>query len=96
MIAYAARGTAELWDEARRLPADELAALLGVTRATIALALGTPATTTALAEHLRLAPSTVSRHLSALLATGLVERTRRGPLVYYRLTARGNSMLDLF
>ena len=96
VIAYAARGSAELWEEARCVPTDELAVLLGATRASIALALATPATTTTLAEWLNLAPSSVSRHLSSLLATGLVDRTRRGPAVYYRLTERGTTMLDLF
>lgn len=96
VIAYAARGSAELWGEGRRPPAAELAALLGPTRATIALALETPATTSALADRLDLAASTVSRHLGGLLATGLADRVRRGPLVYYRLTARGTALLDLF
>ena len=96
VIAYAARGTAELWGEAQRAPANELAALLGATRARIALALAAPATTSALADRLALAPSSVSRHLTALLESGLVDRTRRGPVVYYRLTARGTALLDLF
>ena len=96
LIAYAARGTAELWGEPLRAPADELVALLGRTRAGIGLALATPATTSGLAERLELAPSTVSRHLAALLESGLVDRTRRGPAVYYRLTARGSALLDLF
>jgi DNA-binding transcriptional ArsR family regulator len=96
VIAYSARGSAELWDEAALRPAAELATLLGPTRARIALALALPATTSELAERLRLAPSTVSRHLSALAETGLTDRTRRGPLVYYRLSARGTALLDLF
>jgi DNA-binding transcriptional ArsR family regulator len=96
VIAYAARGSAELWEEQRRRPGAELAALLGVTRATVALALAMPSTTSELADRLSLAPSTVSRHLSALREAGLADQTRRGPNVYYRLTARGSGLLDLF
>jgi DNA-binding transcriptional ArsR family regulator len=79
-----------------REPEPELASLLGPTRARVALALELPSTTSGLADALRLAPSTVSRHLSALTATGLVDRNRRGPLVVYRLTPRGSALLDLF
>ena len=95
VIAYAARGAAELWAPPPA-PHAELARLLGDTRATLALALATPSTTTDLALRLQLAPSTVSRHLSGLAETGLVDRTRCGALVYYRLTARGEALLDLF
>jgi DNA-binding transcriptional ArsR family regulator len=95
VLAYAARGSAELW-EPPPAPHAELARLLGDTRATLALALATPSTTTDLALRLRLAPSTVSRHLSGLAETGLVDRTRCGALVYYRLSARGEALLDLF
>lgn len=96
VIAYAARGSGELWGEGVREPAAELASLLGETRATIALALALPATTSDLADQLALAPSTVSRHLAAVVEAGLADRTRRGPAVYYRLTARGTALLDLF
>jgi DNA-binding transcriptional ArsR family regulator len=96
VIAFAVRGAADLWDERMRDPDADLATLLGMTRARIALALDLPATTSGLAADLRLAPSTVSRHLTALAATGLVDCTRRGPLVYYRLTERGCALLDLF
>ncbi len=96
VIAFAVRGAADLWEERVREPGAELASLLGPTRARIALALELPATTTGLAADLRLAPSTVSRHLGALVATGLVDRTRRGLVVYDRLPARGAALLDLF
>ena len=95
VIAYAARGSAELW-EGSRPPAAELAALLGATRAAVALGLALPSTTSELADRLGLAPSTVSRHLTGLLAAGLADRSRRGACVDYRLTARGTALLDLF
>jgi DNA-binding transcriptional ArsR family regulator len=96
VIGYPARGSAELWGAAQREPAAELSSLLGATRARIALAVAVPSTTSELAERLELAPSTVSRHLFGLLENGLADRTRRGPVVIYRLTARGTALLDLF
>jgi DNA-binding transcriptional ArsR family regulator len=96
VIAYAARGSAELWEEARRAPQGELAALLGPTRASVALALAVPSTTSELSDRLGLAPSTVSRHLTGLVDAGLADRCRRGPCVDYRLTARGSALLDLY
>jgi DNA-binding transcriptional ArsR family regulator len=38
----------------------------------------------------------VSRHLSALAESGLVDRTRSGACVFYRLSARGEALLNLF
>ena len=96
VIGYPARGSAELWGGAPREPAVELSSLLGATRARIALALAVPTTTSELADRLELAPSTVSRHLFGLLENGLADRARRGPVVIYRLTARGTALLDLF
>jgi DNA-binding transcriptional ArsR family regulator len=95
ILAYPARGSAELWEDVPRA-GGELALLLGETRATIARALELPATTLDLATRLRLAPSTVSRHLSALAELGLADRTRRGACVFYRLSPRGEALLDLF
>ena len=37
-------------------------------------------------EFLRLAPSTVSKHMSVLLGAGLVTSSKRGKWVYYRLS----------
>jgi DNA-binding transcriptional ArsR family regulator len=96
VIAYAARGSAELWEVTRHAPADDLAALLGTTRAAVALGLALPSTTSELADRLGLAPSTVSRHLTGLLAAGLADRSRRGACVDYRLSPRGTALLDLF
>ncbi len=95
-IGYAARGMAELWDPSAAQPGRELGALLGRRRAAIALELSSPATTTDLAVRLGLAPSTVSRHLAGLAGSGLVDRARCGAHVYYRLSERGESLLDLF
>jgi DNA-binding transcriptional ArsR family regulator len=95
LIAYPARGVAELWGP-RRAPARELGELLGASRAAVLLALELPSTTHDLAARLHLAPSTVSRHLTALTALGLAQRARCGAIVAYRLSDRGAGLLDLF
>ncbi len=96
VLAYPARGVAELGRPDGDVPDDDLVALLGATRARIARALDVPSTTTDLAERLGLAPSTISRHLSGLAGSGLVDRTRTGSLVFYNLSARGEGVIGLF
>lgn len=44
-------------------------------------------------DVLRLAPSTVSKHLSILFDAGLVERRKEGRWHYYRLTASREPMV---
>lgn len=58
------------------------------------LGVQTMTTTTELAERLRLAPATVSHHLAALSAQGLVSSERHGRFVYYQLNARGRRLRD--
>jgi DNA-binding transcriptional ArsR family regulator len=60
-----------------------------------ARALTTPATTTGLATALGLAPSTVSEHLSALQAAGVVHRRRAGRRVLYGLEPAGTALVTL-
>jgi DNA-binding transcriptional ArsR family regulator len=58
-------------------------------------ALTVPATTTALATTLGLAPSTVSEHLSGLQAAGVVYRRRAGRRVLYELEPAGLALVNL-
>lgn len=58
--------------------------------------LGTPASTSELAGGLGLAASTISEHLRALEAMGLVARGRTGPYVLYRRTERARRLLALY
>lgn len=44
-----------------------------------------------LIETLKLAPATVSKHMSILHEAGIVERQKRGKWAYYRLVKRGAS-----
>lgn len=75
---------------------DPLAILLGARRASILRYLQHPATTTTLSAALGIAPSTMSEHLSALLATGAVRRVRRRNEVFYELDRKGFILMGEF
>jgi DNA-binding transcriptional ArsR family regulator len=95
VLAYGAAGV----ETAPQVPADpgeELCALLGRTRALVLERLGKPASTSELAGGLALAASTVSDHLRALEAMGLVARGRTGQYVLYRRTERARRLLALY
>ncbi|MFJ6728409.1 ArsR/SmtB family transcription factor [Streptomyces sp. NPDC091281] len=97
-VTYQARGAAVLAGGAAAGPVlgDRLVALLGARRAAVLRALTLPATTSALARLLGLAPSTVSEQLTALRAAGVVHRRRAGRRVYYGLEPAGEELLGLF
>ncbi|WP_344630023.1 ArsR/SmtB family transcription factor [Streptomyces glaucosporus] len=73
---------------------DRLEILLGRSRAGVVRGLAAPTTTSALAATLGLAPSTVSEHLTSLVAAGLVQRRRTGVRVLYELDGSGAALLD--
>jgi DNA-binding transcriptional ArsR family regulator len=75
-------------------PQDRLAVLLGVGRAQVLRTLAVPKTTTAVAESLGLAKSTVSQHLAVLTAAGVVWRHRLGGQVFYQLDQAGFILLE--
>jgi|KBSSwiStaDraftv2_1062776.scaffolds.fasta_scaffold26159_2 DNA-binding transcriptional ArsR family regulator len=72
---------------------DRLAILVGRSRADLLRALSIPTTTSLLAASLGLSASTVSEHLSALVAAGVVVRHRRGSRVLYELDRAGKALL---
>ncbi|MFI0149667.1 ArsR/SmtB family transcription factor [Streptomyces lydicus] len=90
-VIYPARGIGGLWSEPETGPAP--ARLLGTNRAAVLAALDAPSTTTALAHRLRLAPSSVSAHLSVLRAAGLLTTRRHGHEVRYERTPLGSALL---
>ncbi|MFI9626329.1 ArsR/SmtB family transcription factor [Streptomyces sp. NPDC052042] len=101
MVSYAARGAGGLSAERKRgggvaepQRADRLAILLGRGRASVVRELGAPITTSALADHLGLAASTVSQHLSALVSAGVVRRHRAGTRVLYELNREGVALTE--
>ncbi|SCF41628.1 DNA-binding transcriptional regulator, ArsR family [Micromonospora marina] len=101
-ISYQARGAAVLDGqvgdsappEAEPQQGDRLAILVGRGRAAVMRALVAPTTTTAVAGSVGLAPSTVSQHLTALSAAGMVRRRRAGSRVLYELDREGLALLS--
>ncbi|MGW3954999.1 DUF5937 family protein [Streptomyces sp. NPDC004752] len=88
-VVYPARGIGGLWSEPTGPAPDRLARLLGRGRAAVLGALDEPATTTALARRLGLAPSSVSAHLTVLRDAGLLTTRRYGHEVQYERTPLG-------
>ena len=94
-LIYSPRGVASLWDRPPPAVDRALALLLGRGRAEVLLSLAAPATTHDLARRLNMAPSSVSEHLSVLRQAGLLDTSRQGRSVYYRLSPTGCGLLDL-
>ncbi|MBI0295229.1 winged helix-turn-helix transcriptional regulator [Streptomyces sp. PRKS01-29] len=92
-VIYPARGVGGLWREPDAVTADALVRLLGASRAAILSGLEEPASTTALAARHRLAPSSVSAHLSVLRAAGLLSSRRQGHQVLYERTPLGMALV---
>ncbi|KUL34879.1 ArsR family transcriptional regulator [Streptomyces sp. NRRL F-4489] len=90
-VIYPARGIGGLWREPAGGPA--LARLLGANRAAVLAALDAPATTSALAHRLGLAPSSVSAHLAVLRGAGLLVSRRQGHQVLYERTPLGIALV---
>lgn len=91
-LVYPARGIAALWEPDEAAPAGALADLLGRSRARLLVALAEPASTTQLAQSLRLAPGAVGDHLAVLRKAGLTSRARSGRSVLYRRTPLGDAL----
>ncbi|MEU2563424.1 DUF5937 family protein [Streptomyces longispororuber] len=91
-LVYPARGIADWWAAPADHTPEALARLLGRNRAAVLTALAQPATTSALAQRLGLAPSSVSAHLSTLRAAGLLHARRYGHQVLYERTPLGAAL----
>ncbi|MCP2325357.1 hypothetical protein HDA40_003864 [Hamadaea flava] len=92
-IMYPVRGIATLWESGRPPVPAAIDALLGRTRAAMLVALAEPTSTTVLARRLAITPGGVSQHLSVLLGSGLVVRSRVGRSVLYRRTRSGDLLI---
>jgi len=93
MIIYAARGVATLWEPQPLTAPGALAALLGVVRAGLLVALETPASSTELASRLGVTPTAVNQHLRALRDGGLLVGVRDGRSVLYRRSPLGDRVV---
>lgn len=92
VLTYPARGLARLWEPAAGVPASPLAEVIGRSRTAILAQLALPMSTTRLAVALELTPPTVSVHLRALQAAGIVRSVRDGRTVVYRRTRLGEQL----
>ncbi|MGW0884431.1 DUF5937 family protein [Streptomyces sp. NPDC002671] len=88
-VVYPARGISGLWTEPAERAPEALVRLLGRNRAAVLAALDEPASTSALAHRLRLAPSSVSTQLGVLRDAGLLTSRRYGHQVLYERTPLG-------
>ncbi|MEU4782411.1 winged helix-turn-helix domain-containing protein [Micromonospora sp. NPDC023633] len=104
VVIYQARGVASLMERAGAArgtsggvcsPGARLGILVGQGRSLILRALAAPGTTAGLAKQLRLAPSTVSEHLTALTNAGVVHRRRAGRHVLYELSPAGAALVGM-
>lgn len=96
-LAYPARGIDELWPAPLSRTSNghtRLATLVGAPAARLLHALVRPRTTTEVARILRIAPSSVSRLVTALNKAGYVHRARSGRRVYYWLSESGHAVLQ--
>ncbi|MCX4967192.1 helix-turn-helix domain-containing protein [Streptomyces sp. NBC_00654] len=93
-IVYGARGLATLAERPAPPAARTLQRLLGAPRARLLTMLTEPASTTELAHRLGVTPAAVSQHLSVLRAAHLLERTRHGRHVRYRLSPLGTALCE--
>lgn len=96
MFIYGARGTG-LWHYAKpEDPEEALQIALGVARARVLYALEIPRSTGELAYLLDITSGAVSQHLSKMSQAGLVESSRSGKRVFYRLSPRGQQLIEVF
>jgi DNA-binding transcriptional ArsR family regulator len=87
-LAYLARGVLSLWQPGSQ-SADNIARLIGKTRAALLTALAEPASTTGLASRTGIPVSSVSDHLAVLRASGLITTVRTGRFLVHQRTALG-------
>jgi DNA-binding transcriptional ArsR family regulator len=87
-VIYPARGIHGLWQRGAR-SSEDLARLIGRTRAALLTALAEPASTTGLAARTGIPVSSVSEHLATLRGNGLVSTTRTGRFLVHQRTALG-------
>ncbi|HEX6391325.1 MAG TPA: DUF5937 family protein, partial [Solirubrobacteraceae bacterium] len=94
-LLYPPRGIGDLWAPSPGAGAgDGLAPLLGARRAAILAALDAPASTSELAQRMRLPVSSVSEHLGVLRGAGLVQPGRDGRHVRYARTDLGDRLVS--
>jgi DNA-binding transcriptional ArsR family regulator len=94
MVTYSPRGLGRLWEQRPAPAGAALSDVLGRTRAALLSQLDLPMTTTQAATQLALSAPTVSVHLQALRAVGLLTSQREGRQVLYARTELGDRLLE--
>jgi DNA-binding transcriptional ArsR family regulator len=96
MLIYQTRGLGLWKGETHTEPVAALQLTLGTSRARLLQALTEPSHTNELAQRLSLTAGAISQQLGRLGQAGLIESYRSGAKVYYRLSTRGERLLDVF
>jgi DNA-binding transcriptional ArsR family regulator len=91
VLRYPARGIGTLWED--RATPDDLAALIGRTRAHLLTLLEAPRSTTDLATALGVTAGAVSQHIGVLRAARLVTTRREGRHVLHMRTTRADALM---
>ena len=94
MVTYSPRGLGRLWEQHPAQAETALSDVLGRTRAALLSQLDLPMSTTQAATQLALSAPTLSVHLQALRAVGLLTSQREGRQVLYARTELGDRLLD--
>lgn len=92
-VSYSPRGLGRLWEEHPSSADAALSGVLGRTRAALLAQLDLPMSTTQAATQLARSAPTLSVHLQALRAAGLLASRRDGRLVLYARTDLGDRLL---
>lgn len=93
-VSYSPRGLGRLWERQPDRPDSALAAVLGRTRAALLTQLDLPMSTGQAATQMALSAPTLSVHLQALRAAGLLASRRAGRQVLYARTELGDRLLS--
>jgi DNA-binding transcriptional ArsR family regulator len=93
-VSYSPRGLGRLWAEHPDREGPALVGVLGQTRAALLAQLDLPMSTSQAATQMALSAPTLSVHLQALRAAGLLTSRRAGRQVLYSRTDLGDRLLD--
>ncbi|GIK64895.1 MAG: transcriptional regulator [Chloroflexota bacterium] len=96
MLRYPARGIGLMQADPPTPAEESLRLLVGEGKARVLMSLTLPRSTQELARHLNLSAGAISQHLRLMQQAGFVESHRSGYYVFYRLSTRGERLLEVF
>ena len=92
-LTYSPRGLGRLWESAPKTTPSPLTGVVGRTKTAILASLELPMSTTQLAAQLDLSAPTLSVHLKAMQAAGILSSRRDGRTVLYQRTLLGDHLV---